>query len=425
MKTLLKNGKVYSNGVFTESDIAVSDGIIAAVSADISGAGFDSVIDIRGYYAVPGFTDVHVHLREPGFSYKETVKTGTLAAAHGGYTRVCSMPNLNPAPDSPETLSAELSLIYRDALIEVMPYGCITRGEKGQELSDIEGIAGLVCGFSDDGKGVQSREMMRKAMLRVRDCGAFIAAHCEDEALLNGGYIHQGRYAAQHSHKGICSESEWRPIKRDLELVRETGCRYHVCHISAKESVNLIREAKREGLPVTCETGPHYLVLCEDDLREEGRFKMNPPLRSREDKQALLEGITDGTIDCIATDHAPHTAEEKSRGLKDSLMGVVGLETSFAVLNTALVNSGLITLERLVELMSINPARLLGKDSELRAGNKANIAVLDISAEYIIDPAKFLSMGRSTPFEGMPVRGENVLTIYEGKTVWCREGLKA
>ena len=309
---------------------------------------------------LPGFCDVHVHFREPGFSYKETMETGALASAHGGYTDVCTMPNLSPVPDSREHLEEQLSLIREKACIRVHPYGAITVGEKGEQLVDMASLSENVCGFSDDGRGVQSDEMMRRAMLEAKRLGKIIAAHCEVNDLLRGGYIHDGVYAASHGHRGICSESEWAQIKRDLELVKETGCKYHVCHISTRESVELIRQAKKQGLDVTCETGPHYLVLCDEDLQEDGRFKMNPPLRGREDKEALIEGLLDGTIDMIATDHAPHSAEEKGRGLEKSLMGVVGIETAFAVMYTHFVKKGIITLEKLVQLMCVNPRERFG-----------------------------------------------------------------
>ena len=365
-----------------------------------------------GYIIVPGLCDVHVHFREPGFSYKETIKTGSAAAARGGYTTVCTMPNLNPVPDSREHLEAELEIIRRDAKVRVLPYGAITVGEKGEELSDMDGVAEYVCGFSDDGRGVQSEDMMRQAMIRAKSLGKIIAAHCEVNSLLNGGYIHDGAYARAHGHRGISSESEYRQIERDLRLAKETGCRYHVCHISAKESVELIRQAKRDGVDVTCETGPHYLTLCEDGLMEDGRFKMNPPLRSAEDRAALIEGIKDGTIDMIATDHAPHSAEEKSRGLEKSLMGVVGLETAFAELYTRLVCGGVITLERLIELMSLNPRKRFGIPSG------GDFAVFEVTKPYRVEPREFLSMGRATPFAGDTVMGRCVMTVCGGRAVY-------
>ena len=339
MELLLQNGMVYTNGHFEKRDVTVSvdDASVSSPRIDLSGA-----------YLFPGFADVHVHLREPGFSYKETVKSGTMAGARGGYTALCSMPNLKPTPDSLPHLKEQLDIIARDGAVAVSPYGTITVGEMGETMADLEVMAPYVCGFSDDGRGVQDQGMMREAMLRAKALGKVIAAHCEDNSLLHGGYIHKGRYAEAHGHRGICSESEWKPIARDLEMVAEIGCAYHVCHISTKESVALIREAKKSGFNVTCETGPHYLTLCEDDLQEHGRFKMNPPLRAREDKEALIEGLLDGTIDMIATDHAPHSAEEKGRGLEKSAMGVVGLETAFAVLYTDLVKTGILPLERLV-----------------------------------------------------------------------------
>lgn len=370
---------------------------------------------VENYIIVPGLCDVHVHFREPGFSYKETIASGSAAAAHGGYTAVCTMPNLDPVPDSAEHLQVQLDAIKRGAAIKVLPYGAITVGEKGEKLADMEVMSDKVCAFSDDGKGVQNDEMMREAMTAAKRLGKIIAAHCEDNSLLFGGYIHDGEYAKAHGHRGISSESEYRQIERDLRLAEETGCAYHVCHISTKESVELIRQAKAHGVNVTCETAPHYLVLCDEDMQEDGRFKMNPPLRSREDKEALIEGIKDGTIDMIATDHAPHSAEEKGRGLEKSLMGIVGLETAFPVLYTELVKKNIITLERLVELMSFKPKERFGIDTN------NDFAVFDISEAYKIDPEDFLSMGRATPFAGREVFGRCLLTVHNGKVVYKAE----
>ncbi len=373
---------------------------------------------VENYIIVPGLCDVHVHFREPGFSYKETIASGSAAAAHGGYTAVCTMPNLSPVPDCAEHLKAQLDAIDKSAVIEVIPYGAITVGEKGEELSDMESMADNVCAFSDDGRGVQNDGMMREAMAKAKRLGKIIAAHCEDNSLLFGGYIHDGEYAKAHGHRGISSESEYRQIERDLRLAEETGCAYHVCHISTKESVELIRQAKARGVDVTSETAPHYLVLCDEDMREDGRFKMNPPLRSREDKQALIEGIKDGTIDMIATDHAPHSAEEKGRGLEKSLMGVVGLETAFPVLYTELVKKNIITLERLVELMSFKPKE------RFRIDTGCDFAVFGIDEPYKTDPNEFLSMGRATPFAGREVFGRCLLTVHGGKAVYKAEAIK-
>lgn len=370
---------------------------------------------VENYIIVPGLCDVHVHFREPGFSYKETIASGSAAAAHGGYTAVCTMPNLSPVPDSAEHLQVQLDAIKRGAAIKVLPYGAITVGEKGEKLADMEAMSDKVCAFSDDGKGVQNDEMMREAMTAAKRLGKIIAAHCEDNSLLFGGYIHDGEYARMHGHRGISSASEYKQIERDLRLAEETGCAYHVCHISTKESVELIRQAKARGVNVTCETAPHYLVLCDEDMQEDGRFKMNPPLRSREDKKALIEGIKDGTIDMIATDHAPHSAEEKGRGLEKSLMGVVGLETAFPVLYTELVKKNIITLERLVELMSFKPKERFGIDTN------NDFAVFDISEAYKIDPEDFLSMGRATPFAGREVFGRCLLTVHNEKVVYKAE----
>jgi len=371
-----------------------------------------SVFNSPKYHVFPGFCDVHVHFREPGFSYKETIRTGALAAARGGYTAVCTMPNLNPVPDSVKNLQQQLDLIRENACIDVIPYGAITIGEKGETIADLEGMAPNVIGFSDDGKGVQSDDMMREAMLRAKAMNKMIVAHCEVNALLRGGYIHDGEYAAAHGHRGICSESEWAQIARDLELVKQTGCAYHVCHISTKESVELIRRAKAAGVDVTCETGPHYLVMDDSMLREEGRFKMNPPLRSAADREALVDGIIDGTIDMIATDHAPHSAEEKGKGLEKSAFGVVGLETAFPILYTYLVKPGIISLDRLVDLMVNNPRERFG----LPLG--CDFSVWDLDDAYTIDPQDFVSMGKATPFEGWQVRGKCVATIHNGSIVW-------
>lgn len=380
----------------------------------LADGGLSPVIS-KKYIIVPGLCDVHVHFREPGFSYKETIASGSAAAAHGGYTAVCTMPNLDPVPDSAEHLQVQLDAIKRGAAIKVLPYGAITVGEKGERLADMEAISDKVCAFSDDGRGVQNDEMMREAMTAAKRLGKIIAAHCEDNSLLLGGYIHDGEYAKAHGHRGISSASEYKQIERDLRLAEETGCAYHVCHISTKESVELIRQAKARGVNVTCETAPHYLVLCDEDMQEDGRFKMNPPLRSLEDKQALIKGIKDGTIDMIATDHAPHSAEEKGRGLEKSLMGIVGLETAFPVLYTELVTKNIITLDRLVELMSFKPKERFGIDTE------NDFAVFDISEAYKIDPENFLSMGRATPFAGREVFGRCLLTVHNEKVVYKAE----
>ena len=371
--------------------------------------------DSPKYVFLPGFCDVHVHFREPGFSYKETIKTGSQAAARGGYTAVCTMPNLNPVPDSVENLNLQRAIIESDACIHVYPYGAITVGEKGEALADIEGMAPYVCGFSDDGRGVQRDEMMKAAMIRAKKMGKMIVAHCEVNELLRGGYIHDGEYARLHGHRGICSESEWAQIARDIELIRETGCAYHVCHISTKESVDIIRKAKAEGLDITCETGPHYLVMNDSMLQEDGRFKMNPPIRSEEDRKALLEGILDGTIDMLATDHAPHSAEEKSRGLEKSVFGIVGLETAFPIMYTYLVKPGIMTMERLLEVMVDAPR----KRFNLPLG--IDFSVWDLEEEYESDPGEFLSMGKATTFTGWKVNGRCKATVCDGKVVYKEE----
>ena len=371
-----------------------------------------SVFNSDKYAIFPGFCDVHVHFREPGFSYKETIKTGSLSAARGGYTAVCTMPNLNPVPDSVENLNLQRTIIESDACIHVYPYGAITVGEKGEELADIEGMAPYVCAFSDDGRGVQRDEMMRQAMIRAKAQGKMIVAHCEVNDLLRGGYIHDGEYAKLHGHRGICSESEWAQVARDIELVKEIGVPYHVCHISTKETVDIIRKAKAEGVDITCETGPHYLVMNDMDLQEHGRFKMNPPIRSEEDRKALLEGILDGTIDMLATDHAPHSAEEKGRGLEKSVFGIVGLETALPIMYTYLVKPGIMTMERLMEVMVYNPRKRFG----LPLGN--DYSIWDLNAEYEIDPEEFVSLGKATTFNGWKVNGRCKATVCDGKIVW-------
>ena len=418
MDYILKNAMVLEDSRFRPADVAVQSGRIVSIAEDLECLPGFTAIDLHNAAVFPGFVDVHVHLREPGFSYKETIRTGTLAAAHGGYAHVCPMPNLNPVPDTAEHLRAQLDIIDRDAVVHTHPYGAITLGEKGEALAELEAMTPHTAGFSDDGRGVQSREMMRAAMLEAKRLGKIIAAHCEDNALLRGGYIHDGQYAEEHGHRGICSESEWGQIARDLELAEETGCKYHVCHISTKESVELIRRAKARGVDVTCETGPHYLVFTDMDLQEDGRFKMNPPIRSEADRQALREGLLDGAIDMIATDHAPHSREEKSRGLEKSAMGVVGLETAFSVLYTHLVRPGLLPMDRLIALMHDNPARRFGFGTPLAAGQPADLTVFDLDAAYTVDPEKFLSMGRATPFAGMDLYGVCRMTMIDGNIVW-------
>lgn len=397
MKTLYTNAAIYAGGRFAAGEFAVEGGRIVPVA----GAAPDRTVDLGGRHVIPGLVDVHVHLREPGFSQKETIASGTAAAARGGYTTVCSMPNLNPAPDAPDTFRAQTDIIRRDAVVRVVPYGCITMGQRGAgELVDFAALAPDVVGFSDDGRGVQSDELMEEAMRRAAKAGRPIVAHCEVDDLLRGGYIHDGEYCRAHGHKGICSESEWKQVERDIALAEKTGCQYHVCHVSTKESVELVRRAKARGVRVSCETAPHYLLLCDEDLQEDGRFKMNPPLRSREDRAALIAGVADGTIEVIATDHAPHTAEEKSRGLAGSAMGIVGLECAFPLMYKYMVLPGTLTLEKLVALMSDNPRRIFGLGGGLNVGDEADFTVLDLGAQYEIDPAAFLSKGRATPFAG-------------------------
>ncbi len=421
MTLLIKNALTYIDKTFKKSDVLIMDGKIHSLGISILSDNVDRVIDAQDkYFLIPGFVDVHTHLREPGFSYKETIKTGSKAGARAGYTTLCTMPNLNPAPDCALNLKAQTDIIEKDAVIDVLPFGTITKERKGVgEIIDFDSIADRVVGFSDDGTGVQTEELMRQAMTECAKLGKIISAHCEVNELLKGGYIHDGEYAKAHNHKGICSESEWAQIERDCRLAEETGCQYHVCHISTKESVDIIRKAKARGVRVTCETGPHYLTMCDEDLQEDGRFKMNPPLRSAEDRDALIAGVLDGTVDVIATDHAPHSAEEKAKGLAKSAMGVVGLETAFGVLNTKLVKTGVITLEKLVEMMSVKPCEIFGIDGgEIKVGAAANLALIDADREWTVNPDRFVTMGRATPFKDWKLQGENLLTIYKGEIVY-------
>jgi len=434
MKTLITGGNILMKNGFVKSDMLIADGKVFALAPEFSDNEADRVIRCDNSFIIPAFADVHVHLREPGFEYKETIRTGTMAAARGGYSTICSMPNLKPVPSSPEAMKAELDAIEKDAVIKVYPYGTITMDQSGTgELSDMEGLSDKAVAFTDDGKGIQKTELMSKAMRKAKELNKIIAAHCEDESWIpEGGCVHAGRFARANGFAGIPSESEWCQAERDLDLERMIGGRYHICHVSSAETVELVRRAKKEGVDVTCETAPHYLVLCEDDILDEGRFKMNPPVRSCEDREAIIEGIIDGTVDMIATDHAPHTAEEKDGGLRGSAFGIVGLETAFPVLFTQLVLGGKISLEKLVKLMAVAPRRRFGLDdgSEysisakgyICEGQTADITVLDIEDEYCIDPSNFISMGKSTPFSGMRVRGKIIATFADGKEVYYYKG---
>ena len=405
MDLVLKNATIYNGGKFETKDVTLN--CLNKLSSTQGG----TISDFSNAYIFPGFCDVHVHLREPGFSYKETIKSGSLACAKGGYTAVCSMPNLNPVPDSKENIKKQLDIIEKDAVINVYPYASITKGQLGEELSDMQGLNELCIAFSDDGRGVQSDEMMESAMSKAKALGKMIVAHCEVNELLNGGYIHDGEYAKKHGHKGICSESEWKQIERDLSLAEKTGVKYHVCHISTKESVELIRQAKKRRVDVTCETAPHYLILTDADLKEDGKFKMNPPLRAKEDKEALIEGIKDGTIDMIATDHAPHSEDEKSKGLEKSAFGITGIEIAFPLLYTHLVKTEIITLEKLIEIMSINPR----KRFDIPLGN--DYCVWDLDKEFKVNPKEFVSMGKATPFEGDKLFGKHLFTVKDGNLI--------
>lgn len=418
LNVLIKNAEVYYENAFKQADMLVLNGTVSAVGADIAVCENVPVVDGQGLFIFPGFADVHVHLREPGFFYKESILTGTQAAARGGFTLVCSMPNLNPVPDSAQNMAVQQEIIDRDAVIKVLPYASITKGEKGAELVNFRELYDKCFAFSDDGKGVQTESMMLTAMEKAKLLGKPIVAHCEDESLLFGGYIHDGEYARLHNHRGISSASEWKQVERDIELVRKTGVQYHVCHISTKETVDLVRKAKAEGLPVSCETAPHYLAFCDMELEEHGRWKMNPPIRSAADRDALIKGVQDGTIEIIATDHAPHSEEEKSKGLEKSNMGVVGIETSFAAMNTYMVKRGYITMDRLAEIMSINPRSKFGLPNGIKVGAKADFVVVDPDKEFVVDSKDFVSKGRFTPFLGKTLYGDVLLTVYDGRAVY-------
>ncbi len=416
MDCLLTNGRIYCGGKFVKKDLAILNGKVSFSSP--AQASSLKVIDCNNLFIFPGFVDVHTHLREPGFSYKETVKTGTEAAAKWGYSAILTMPNLKPVPDTKENLKVQQDIIDRDAVVAVYPYGSITKGQMGKEISDLEDMADSVIAFSDDGRGVQNAQIMKEAMLRAKALNKPIVAHCEVNELLKGGYIHDGEYAKKYGHKGICSASEYEQIARDIELAKETGVKYHVCHVSALESVDLIRNAKADGVDITAETAPHYLVFSDKDLIDDGAFKMNPPIRGEEDKLALIKGIQDGTLDMLATDHAPHSLEEKSKGLAGSINGIVGLETAFAITYTYLVKNGIISLEKLIEIMSVNPSKRFGLDIEIKEGSTANLCVYDLEKEYKVNPDEFKSMGKCTPFKDMKVFGECVLNFVNGKKVW-------
>lgn len=418
MNLHIKDGTVWNGSEFIEADVLICEGKVSAIGKDLDVPQHCNRLDASGCSVIPGLVDVHVHLREPGYGYKETISSGTLAAAHGGFTTVCAMPNLNPVPDSMRNLEAELELIRKDSVIETIPYASITKGRMGKELVDYDELAPFVAGFSDDGTGVQDDEVMRLAMRSIAKTGKLLAAHCEVDSLLRGGYIHDGKYAAANGHRGICSESEWREVERNIRLSKDTGCRLHICHISTKESVSLVREAKKEGVPVTCETGAHYLVFDDSDLQEHGRFKMNPPLRDTADREALIEGIIDGTIDCIASDHAPHSDDEKSRGLEKSAMGVTGIELSMPAVFTYLVKPGIISFKRMMDLMALNPRGIFGIAGGLQPGDRADIAIVDFNSDFRVGRDFFLSKGKFSPFEGLDLTGMVKNTVFAGKIVY-------
>lgn len=415
-RILLKGGQALLPEGLAKADVLIEDGCIAAIGKQLEIADC-KVMDCTGKVISPGFVDLHVHLREPGFSYKETIASGTKAAAAGGFTTVCTMPNLNPVPDSVANIQQQLDLIHRDALVNVLPFAAITMGEKGQQLVDIEALNPLCVGFSDDGKGVQREGMMQDAMARIAALDGLVSAHCEDESLIApGGCIHDGQRAKQLGVPGISSASEYAQVERDVKLALKTGVRYHVCHISTKESIQWVRWGKAQGAKVSCEVTPHQIMLCEQDIAQDhGRFKMNPPLRTQEDRTAIIEGLLDGTIDCIATDHAPHSAQEKAKGLAASSFGIVGLETAFAVCHTALVKTGLMSLQQLLHKLTAAPAALIGREAALRPGAVADITVLDANRTFTVDPQAFYSMGKSSPFEGKVLTGAVTATFVAGQ----------
>lgn len=421
MEILIENGRIWNGKDLEKGNLLIVDGIVSAVGEDVSATPQCRRIDAAGAAVLPGLVDVHVHLREPGFSYKETIADGTKAAAHGGFTTVCTMPNLKPAPDSLDNLEQQMRIIRKDACIEVKPFATISRNRCGDELIDYDALSPFVAGFSDDGSGVQSEEIMHKAMERIARAGKVLAAHCEVDSLLNKGYIHDGRYAREHGHRGICSESEWKEVERDIRLCAETGCHLHICHVSTRESVELVRRAKAKGLPVTCETAAHYLAFCDEDLREDGRFKMNPPLRSSSDREALLLGIADGTIDCIASDHAPHSTEEKNRGLEKSAMGVTGIEISLPAIYTFTVLPGHISFGKMISLMADNPRRIFGIEGGIHPGCRADISVVDFNASFNVNSSFFLSKGKATPFEGLSLYGVVIATIAAGIPAYIKD----
>lgn len=415
---LIRNAVIYSPSGCQQGDMLVSDGVVVATGSNLPSHDVSKIIDADGLTLLPGLVDLHVHFREPGYSYKETVRTGSLSAAAGGFTTVCTMPNVNPVPDDLDSLRSQLDIIESQAVVEVLPYASITKKRMGGELVDYDALAPHVAGFSDDGTGVQSEIVMADAMSRIASTGKILAAHCEVDSMLRGGYIHDGEYARAHGHRGICSQSEWREVARDIMITKSTGCPLHICHVSSKESVELVRLAKKVGLPVTCETGPHYLAFTDADLQEDGRWKMNPPIRSEEDREALRQGLADGTVDVIATDHAPHSADEKSRGLEKSAMGVVGLETSLAAVYTYMVLPGIISFDRMVDAMALRPRRLFGIKGGINPGDRADMTLVDFNAEWTVDPDKFLSMGRATPFDGCKLKGKVMATLAAGRVVY-------
>ena len=422
MKTLIKNGQINTRkNMTTPAEIWIEDGRIKAIGTGFSEAEFDEVFDAKGQLITPGLVDVHVHLREPGFTYKETIEAGTRSAARGGFTTVCAMPNLNPVPDTAEKLRQVYDIIRKDAVVKVLQYAPITENLRSEKLVDQEALVEEgAFAFTNDGVGVQTAGTMYLAMKEAAKNNKALVAHTEDESLLFGGVMHAGKKAEELGLPGILSVTESSQIARDLLLAEATGVHYHVCHVSTKESVRVIRDAKKTGIQVTAEVSPHHLILIDEDIPEDfGFWKMNPPLRGREDREALIEGLLDGTIDCIATDHAPHGLEEKSQSFMKSPFGIVGSETAFQLIYTHFVETGRFTLEQVINWLAVKPAEIFGLNAgTLTVGAPADVAVFDITQTCTIDKEDFLSKGENTPFIGWKVKGETQMTFVNGKLVW-------
>lgn len=421
---LLKNGRqINENNELVAVDLLVKDGIIIEMNECIENTEAQ-VYDLAGKLVSPGLIDVHVHLREPGYERKETIETGTKAAARGGYTTIAAMANTIPVPDSMESVTYIEGLLQQSAQVRVFPYAAITLGERGQEIVDVEALSETsILGFSDDGRGIQEAGVMYQAMQRAKAVNKPIVAHCEDDSLLFGGYLHDGEYAKANGHRGILSVSESAQIARDIMLAQATGVHYHICHISTKESVELVRFAKAQGINVTAEVSPHHLILCDTDIvNDDPNFKMNPPLRADADRIACVQGLLDGTIDVIATDHAPHHEDEKAWGIETAPFGIVGLETAFPLMYTKFVKTGKMTLKQLIDCMSTKPANIFNLPyGTLEVGAAADITIIDLDKEMEIDSSQFLSKGKNTPFNGYNVTGWPVMTLVGGRVAYKDE----